>query len=467
MLKVGIGPSSSHTLGPWRAAERFVQELKSKQVLEQVEGLTVALYGSLALTGKGHGTDIAIILGLGGNDPAHMPVDQVQTIPFNVALRKRLRLGGGKEIKFDPDVDLQFHFSEALPFHANGLRFYALSGSGNLLDEATYYSIGGGFVVREGEEPLTTNGITIPFLCSQGRDVLRYCVEHNLSIAQLVRQNERSWRTDAEIDQGLLEIWRVMKESIYRGCHTQGVLPGGLHVNRRAPIIAQKILCDLESTHADQWVSQVKNCPVNFSQTLKLVGSFAMAVNEENANFGRIVTAPTNGAAGVIPAVLMYYYCFSGLEVGPKEIIDFLLVAGELGSLFKKGSTISAAMGGCQAEIGVSSAMAAAALTEGLGGSPDQALMAAEIAMEHHLGLTCDPVGGLVQVPCIERNSMGAVKALTAANIALDSDPSKARVTLDDVVKTMWQTSQDMNTKYKETSLGGLAANISIGIAEC
>jgi len=467
MLKVGIGPSSSHTLGPWRAAERFVRELEEAGNLPQTEGLTVALYGSLALTGKGHGTDVAIILGLNGQDPVTMPVGQVQEIPLQVFRQKKLPLSGGRGIPFDPDIDIQFHFSEALPYHANGLRFYALDRRGNVLQEETYFSTGGGFVEKEGEDVPSAGSFYLPFSCTTGKELLEHCEIVGGSIADVVRHNERIWRADQEIDTEMLRIWQVMKESVFRGCHTEGILPGGLHVNRRAPALARKILCDQTADNARDWVEQVRACSVNFSQTLRLIGSFAMAVNEENANFGRIVTAPTNGAAGVLPAVLMYYYCFSGHSVGPREIVDFLLVAGELGSLFKKGSTISAAMGGCQAEIGVSSAMAAAALTEGLGGSPAQALMAAEIAMERHLGLTCDPVGGLVQVPCIERNSMGAVKAITAANIALESDPAKARVSLDDIVKTMWQTSQDMNTKYKETSLGGLAANIAINIAEC
>ncbi len=466
MLKIGIGPSSSHTLGPWRAAERFVQELQHSRHYDHVGWVSVQLYGSLALTGKGHGTDIALLLGLCGCDPVTMPLEEVDRLPACVAREKRLPLGGDKPISFDPNTDIVFHFSERLPFHANGLKFQAYGPRDLLLCESTYYSVGGGFVVKEGESAAGA-GVQLPWPVEKGEDLLNHCRREGLSIAGVVRGNERSWRSHAEIDAGLLHIWEVMREAIFRGCHATGHLPGGLQVSRRAHRVAQKLLCDLPASNAGEWVRLIRQCRVDFSGVLKLIGCFAMAVNEENAAFGRIVTAPTNGASGVIPAVLMYYCCFSGKSVTDKDIVDFLLVAGVVGSIFKKGSTISAAMGGCQAEIGVSSAMAAAALTEGLGGSPEEALMAAEIAMEHHLGLTCDPVGGLVQVPCIERNSMGAIKAITAANIALESDPKQAKVSLDDVVRTMWDTAQDMKSKYKETSQGGLAVNISIRVPEC
>lgn len=467
MLKIGVGPSSSHTLGPWRAAERFCQELQAQDLLGQVAKLEVHLYGSLALTGKGHGTDIAVLLGLSGQDPETIPIPDVQGIPKVIGEDKLLSLKGTHPIAFDPDAQLVFHYSERLPGHANGMIFKALGEDQALLSSSTYYSVGGGFVLKEGES-LEGQQMRLPHPIESAKELSGYCREHDLAIWEVVMANERAWRSEAEVRSGLLRIWEVMKNCIYRGCHTEGMLPGGLEVNRRAALLYQKLVLPCEYSNADEWVACLKDCDFKFAKILKWIGCFAMAVNEENASFGRIVTAPTNGAAGVIPAVLLYYCCFSEKEnIGEEDIIRFLLVAGEIGSLFKKGATISAAMGGCQAEIGVSSAMAAAALTEGLGGSVEQALMAAEIAMEHHLGLTCDPIGGLVQIPCIERNSMGAIKAITAANIALDGDPSKAKVHLDEVIKTMWETAQDMNHKYKETSQGGLAVNISIKVPEC
>ncbi len=468
MLKIGIGPSSSHTLGPWRAAQLFTQELLDQRLLDLTVNVHVHLYGSLALTGRGHGTDVAILLGLTGADPVTIPTEEVHHIPAAVSESRQLELLGGRTIAFHPDEHLHFHFSERLPYHANGLRFEALGRAGERLHEAVFYSIGGGFVHREGEKEETIgDSKDLPFPVNSGEDILRYCKTRGIGIAEMVYHNERTWRSGREIHQGLTRIWEVMKQCVYHGCHTEGALPGGLNVNRRAPAINRKLLADVEYGGVDQWIKLIRHGRYGFSEIIKWIGCFAMAVNEENASFGRVVTAPTNGAAGVIPAVMFYYICFSGKQVIDKDIVKFLLVAGEVGSLFKKGSTISAAMGGCQAEIGVSSAMAAAALTEGLGGNCGQALMAAEIAMEHHLGLTCDPVGGLVQIPCIERNSMGAVKAITAAKIALESDPSKARVSLDDVIKTMWETAQDMHAKYKETSQGGLATNISIMLPEC
>ncbi|MEN0006865.1 MAG: L-serine ammonia-lyase [Bacteroidota bacterium] len=467
MLKIGIGPSSSHTLGPWRAAQRFVQELRAKECLQTTQQLLVELYGSLALTGKGHGTDIAILMGLCGTDPETVAVEEVEHLPNIIQSTQQLPLAGSLTVPFQHEHHLLFHFSEALPFHANGMRITAFHESGQLLHQATFYSVGGGFVVKEGEESeLMLHHLPHPI--ETAKDLLDHCIDEGCSIWEIVLQNERTWRKASQVKSGLLRIWDVMRTCMYKGCHTHGVLPGGLNVNRRAARLHKKLMGSSADYHTiEEWTDVIKRRPNNFSTIVKWIGCFAMAVNEENASFGRIVTAPTNGAAGVIPAVLFYYICFSGKEVTEDDIVKFLLVAGEVGSIFKKGATISAAMGGCQAEIGVSSAMAAAALTEGLGGTIRQALMAAEIAMEHHLGLTCDPVGGLVQVPCIERNSMGAVKAITASNIALESDPTKAKVTLDDVVKTMWQTAQDMNTKYKETSLGGLAVHIPLGVAEC
>ena len=470
MLKIGVGPSSSHTLGPWRAAERFVSELKSAEVLGLAARVRVHLYGSLALTGKGHGTDVAVLLGLSGKDPVTVPLDEVQSLPAAVMENHLLQLDGNHTIAFSPSKDLVFHFSEALPFHANGMICEAYDEDGVCRFTGTYYSIGGGFVVKEGEQnhpPGASPLHPLPFPIATGEELTQYCQESECPISDIVYENEKHWRSKTEIDEGLLRIWDVMRDCIYRGCHTEGILPGGLQVERRAAAMNKKLLADARYDTAEAWIRAIRSSPFGFSEVIKWIGCFALAVNEENANFGRVVTAPTNGAAGVIPAVLMYYLCFTDPEPGPDDIVRFLLVAGEIGSIFKKGSTISAAMGGCQAEIGVSSAMAAAALCERLGGSPGQCLMAAEIAMEHHLGLTCDPIGGLVQIPCIERNSMGAVKAITAAKIAIESDPAKAKVSLDGVIKTMWQTAQDMNHKYKETSLGGLAVNVAISVPEC
>lgn len=467
MLKIGIGPSSSHTLGPWRAAQRFVQELEALHALDTAQQISIELYGSLALTGRGHGTDVSILMGLCGTDPETIPVEEVDRLPHQILSQHELPLGGKHTLPFNPDTDMLFHFSECLPYHANGMKIAAYDQYDHLLHQATFYSVGGGFVVKEGEVA-QADLQRLPHPIETARDLIDHCMGEGACIWEIVLANEKTWRKPSAVKAGLLRIWEVMKNCAYKGCHTEGVLPGGLHVNRRAGAIHRKLMMGTSAyNNTEEWIAQLKAKPNDFSRIVKWIGCFAMAVNEENASFGRIVTAPTNGAAGVIPAVLFYYLCFSGEEVGEDDIVKFLMVAGEVGSIFKKGATISAAMGGCQAEIGVSSAMAAAALTECMGGTVRQALMAAEIAMEHHLGLTCDPVGGLVQVPCIERNSMGAVKAITAANIALESDPTKAKVSLDDVIKTMWQTAQDMNTKYKETSQGGLAVNIPLGVAEC
>ena len=468
MLKIGVGPSSSHTLGPWRAAERFVQELHETNQFDTTIRVQTVLYGSLALTGHGHGTDVAILMGLSGYDPVTVPLPAVGAIPEVIYRDHTLQLGGYKPIVFSPDVDLAFKFSEVLPYHANGMTLRAFDQYSEVIFTATYYSVGGGFVIKEGEQRKKGEQQNVlPHPINTGNDLINHCQKHQKSISDIVYTNEQYWHPIQKVKDDLWKIWICMRDAVYRGCHTEGTLPGGLHVSRRAASINKKLMEDKTYHDAQEWMDQIRESQPDFSQTLKWIGCFAMAVNEENANFGRIVTAPTNGAAGVIPAVLMYFYCFSNRTVAPPMMLRFLMTAGEIGSLFKKGSTISAAMGGCQAEIGVSSAMAAAALCEGFGGSPHQALMAAEIAMEHHLGLTCDPVGGLVQIPCIERNSMGAVKAITAAKIALESDPSKAKVSLDDVIKTMWETAQDMNQKYKETSQGGLAANIAISIPEC
>lgn len=469
IFKIGVGPSSSHTLGPWRAAQRFLESLVQQDILQKVSAIKILLYGSLAKTGVGHGTDIAIQLGLSGEDPVTFDVDNIQARVNDIAAMKKLLLAGRHEVDFDFREDIEFLVAETLPFHPNALSFLATLNNGNYLSE-TYYSVGGGFVVKEGEGGSGSRDIQLAFPINTASDLLHWCRKTGLAIHEVVLENENAWRPEQETRDGLLKIWQVMKECIYRGAHTQGVLPGGLSVRRRAPLLNKKLLPAAEYTGYDSWVAAIREGGNHFTYTLDWVSCFALAVNEENASFGRVVTAPTNGAAGVIPAVLQYYisFCDNNNEISPDErVIRFLLTAAEIGSIFKKGATISAAMGGCQAEIGVSSAMAAAALTEAMGGSQRQAMMAAEIAMEHHLGMTCDPIAGLVQVPCIERNTMGAIKAITASQLALQSTPDFAKVSLDGVVKTMWDTALDMNSKYKETADGGLAVNIPISLSEC
>ncbi|MBU2020347.1 MAG: L-serine ammonia-lyase [Bacteroidetes bacterium] len=466
MLKVGVGPSSSHTLGPWRAANRFIDFLKSKKELNNVSSIKIDLYGSLSLTGKGHATDIACLLGLFSFDPTTFPCDQINSTIEEIKSTKKLKLDNTKEVDFQVDKDLVYHRS-FLPFHPNALTFTATTLSGKKLEE-TYYSIGGGFVVQEDrkrskkKKELFSNFV-YPVSC--GNDLLKFSEENKLQIHEIILQNELTLRPLEEIHQGIDQIWSVMLASMYEGCHTEGILPGGLNVTRRAFEIHKKLIGQVPYSTPDEWLNSIRQTEVAFRQILKWVSCFALSVNEVNASMGRIVTAPTNGSAGVIPAVLMYYLCIENHAGNEAHIREFLLVASEVGSIFKKGATISAAMGGCQAEIGVSSAMAAAGLTSLLGGTPGQILMAAEIAMEHHLGLTCDPIGGLVQIPCIERNAMGAIKAINAAELALDGDDKKAKVSLDEVVNTMWQTAQDMNGKYKETSEGGLAINV--GLSDC
>lgn len=465
MFKIGIGPSSSHTLGPWRAAQRFAESLKAKDMLPTVERVKILLYGSLAKTGHGHGTDVAVILGLVGEDPVTCHVEDVIPQVERIKAAGILTLAGQTSIPFSYGEDLLFRYTESLPAHPNAVTFQALLRDGTAMSE-TYYSIGGGFVSKEGEESERKTHIDLPFPVQTARDLLVGCMRTGLKVSELVMENEHAWRSDEETRRGVLHLFETMRDCIYRGCHTTGVLPGGLNVQRRAYKLNKRLIADRPYTNYDSWVAAIKAGGDDFDNTLNWVSCFALAVNEENASFGRVVTAPTNGAAGVIPAVLQYLIVFRG---GYQEdrIIQFIATASEIGSIFKKGATISAAMGGCQAEIGVSSAMAAGALAECLGGSQGQVLMAAEIAMEHHLGLTCDPIGGLVQIPCIERNTMGAIKAITAAQLALQSNPDKAKVSLDAVVKTMWDTALDMNVKYKETADGGLAVNIPLSLPEC
>lgn len=466
MFKIGVGPSSSHTLGPWKAAGLFALSLQEKGFLKSVKKLQINLYGSLAKTGKGHGTGIAVQLGLSGDNPVTFDVTMIDSKIAGIKNDKKLMLNGTIEIDFDPEKDIQFLMTESLPYHPNALSFIAVLQDDIQICE-TYYSIGGGFVKKEGEETSSlTESAILPFPINNAGDLLHWCRKTGLCIHEVVMENENVWRPELDTRNGILTIWRVMEQCIYNGCHTTGVLPGGLNVKRRAATVNTKLLKGKEYTDFDSWVTVIKEGGHDFKYILDWVSCFALAVNEENAAFGRVVTAPTNGAAGVIPAVLAYYiiFCEGNHE---DKIIQFLLTASEVGSMFKKGATISAAMGGCQAEIGVSSSMAAAALTECMGGTQRQALMAAEIAMEHHLGMTCDPIHGLVQIPCIERNTMGAIKAITACQLSLQSTPDFAKVSLDNVIATMWNTAKDMNNKYKETADGGLAVNVPLGLSEC
>jgi len=462
MLKIGVGPSSSHTLGPWRAAERWINELKGANKFDEVEKISVDLYGSLSLTGKGHATDLAIILGLSGADPEVIPTESIDLIIASVKNTNTLAFNNEKSIEFNPETNIVYN-RKFLPFHANGMKFTAtINGKKS---SSKFYSIGGGFVVKEERKNAKKNKEifkTFPYPIAKGNELLKYCNELNKSISQVVLENEKSLRSDDNINYEMGRIWNTMLECMYVGCHTEGNLPGGLNVRRRAFDMHHKLIGDYTYENPQEWLEAIRNTEVKFRQILKWVSCFALSVNEVNASLGRVVTAPTNGSAGVIPAVLMYYLVIENHDADFKDIKQFLLVAGEIGSIFKKGATISAAMGGCQAEIGVSAAMAAGALCEVLGGSPDQVLIAAEIAMEHHLGLTCDPIAGLVQIPCIERNSMGAIKAINAAELALETDPKNVKVPLDEVVNTMWETAKDMHTKYKETSEGGLAVRVSL-----
>ncbi|MEH6680000.1 MAG: L-serine ammonia-lyase [Sediminicola sp.] len=466
MLKIGVGPSSSHTLGPWRAAERWILELRDNGTFAQVSHIKVHIYGSLSLTGKGHATDVAIMMGLTGADPEYVPIESITGTISRIKSEGNILFNNELNLPFDPLTDIVFEKS-FLPFHANGMTFRATLSNGTETSE-TYYSIGGGFVVKEERYNAKQNLKVFkefPFPVEKGTELLAFCKREQKSISQLVLENERSLRTDAEIDHQFHRIWDTMLECMYIGCHTEGTLPGGLNVRRRAYDICKGLKGDIPYSDPQQWLESIRKTEVKFRQILKWVSCFALSVNEVNASLGRVVTAPTNGSAGVIPAVLMYYMVIENHGADFEHIKRFLLVAGEIGSIFKKGATISAAMGGCQAEIGVSSAMAAGALTELMGGSPEQVLMAAEIAMEHHLGLTCDPIGGLVQVPCIERNCMGAIKAINAAELAMDTDPKNAKVPLDKVVRTMWETAKDMSSKYKETSEGGLA--VGVYLSDC
>lgn len=459
IFKIGVGPSSSHTLGPWKAANNYIEEMPQAPI----QRVQIHLYGSLSKTGKGHGTDIATLLGLMGYDPKTIDTQKIDLYIQEVKDNGQLRVGD-QTVTFDFEKDIIYE-EYALDYHPNGMKISTNYADGQSF-ETTYFSVGGGFIEKENEEAGSAKDVSLPFPIETGADLTRHCETENKNIYEIVQLNELVWNNPEEILAKLTEIWQVMKECIYRGCHTEGILPGGLNVRRRAYEMNKKMIGDASYSTMEEWLDIIKNQKQDFVSINNWVSCFALAVNEENAAFGRIVTSPTNGAAGVIPAVIMYYKLFTDHD-GSEQFRKFFLTAGEIGCMFKKRATISAAVGGCQAEIGVSSAMAAGGLTALLGGSAKHILNAAEIAMEHHLGLTCDPIGGLVQIPCIERNSMGAIKAITASHLSLSTEPSDAIVNFDTVVKTMWETAVDMSVKYKETSEGGLAINLSVIQPSC
>ena len=453
LFKIGIGPSSSHTVGPMRAARLFAERLANEGLTERVTRITAELYGSLGATGKGHGSDKAVLLGLSGHQPDTVDVNAVPKYLDDVRQTGTLKLLDRHAVAFDEKRDLIFNRRESLPLHANGMRFVAYAADGNELLNRIYYSVGGGFVVSaevaadgELQKRIAPDTTILPYPFHTGDELLALCDREQVSIAEIMRRNERHWRSDAEIDAGLLKIWQAMQDCVRRGCATEGTLPGGYKVKRRAPDLYRQLTANPEAALRDQLI------------VLDWVNLYALAVNEENAAGGRVVTAPTNGAAGIIPAVLHYYSRFIA-GANDRGVVDFLLTAAAIGILYKENASISGAEVGCQGEVGVACSMAAAALCGVLGGSPRQVENAAEIGMEHHLGLTCDPVGGLVQIPCIERNAIASVKAINAARMALRGDGTHY-VSLDKVIKTMRETGADMKTKYKETSRGGLAVNV-------
>jgi len=452
LFKIGIGPSSSHTVGPMRAAHMFVSRLRREGLLERVARVQCTLYGSLGATGKGHGSDKAVLLGLAGYEPDTVDVDAVPQIVDAMRREQSIMLAGTHRIGFTERADLVFNRRESLPFHANGMRLAAYDASGAQLVERTYYSVGGGFVVSDDVaadgtrlKTIAPDTTVLPYPFHSGEQLLQLTHAQHCSIAEIMRRNERHWRSDSEIDAGLLRIWQVMQDCVARGCRTDGVLPGGFKVTRRAPELHRQL-------------TRPTDAPRDPLEVMDWVNLYALAVNEENAAGGRVVTAPTNGAAGIVPAVLHYYTRFTA-GASDAGVIDFLLTAGAIGMLYKENASISGAEVGCQGEVGVACSMAAGALAGVMGGTPEQAENAAEIGMEHHLGLTCDPVGGLVQIPCIERNAIASVKAINAARMALRGDGTH-HVSLDKVIKTMRETGADMMTKYKETARGGLAVNI-------
>lgn len=451
LFKVGIGPSSSHTVGPMRAAADFSSQLSNKGLMKQVTRIKIELFGSLGATGIGHGSGVAVILGLEGQQPETAQPDTMQQRLAEIRDQAKLQLPDGHSIQFHEEDDLKY-IIEPLPQHPNGMRFSARDSAGITLFNREYFSIGGGFVVDEdefkaiGSEDNNPEDTQTPFPFESMQELLGHCQREGLSISEIMLANEKQWRSTSDITNGLLEIWQAMQDCVSRGCKQDGILPGGLDVKRRAAELHNKLTSRPEASLRD---------PLS---ALDWVSLYALAVNEENAAGGRVVTAPTNGAAGIVPAVLHYYmrFYFSGNNSG---VVRFLLTAAAVGILCKKNASISGAEVGCQGEVGAACSMAAAGLAAVSGGTPQQIENAAEIAMEHNLGLTCDPIGGLVQVPCIERNAMGAVKAINACRIALNGD-GEHFVSLDKVIRTMKETGIDMQSKYKETSLGGLAVNI-------
>jgi len=448
LFKIGIGPSSSHTVGPMRAALQFAQALKHSGLLPRTATLRIELHGSLGATGKGHGSDKAVLLGLQGEAPDTVDVDGIEGRLAEVRASGRLRILGEHEIAFSEREHLLLK-RQALPLHPNGMRFSAFDADAVQLDSRVYYSIGGGFVVDEqaaGAGHWVEDATILRYPFHSAEQLLGLCREHGLSISQLMLENEGAWRPEPETRAGLLRIWRVMQESVSRGCAREGVLPGPLQVRRRAAELHRALSAGAQAGQQDPLAA------------MDWVNLYALAVNEENAAGGRVVTAPTNGAAGIIPAVL-HYYCRFLPNAGDDGVVRFLLTAAAIGILYKENASISGAEVGCQGEVGVACSMAAGALAEVMGGTPGQVENAAEIGMEHNLGLTCDPIGGLVQVPCIERNAMGAVKAINAARMALRGD-GRHTVSLDKVIKTMRETGADMKVKYKETARGGLAVNV-------
>ncbi|GAB2800205.1 L-serine ammonia-lyase [Dyella kyungheensis] len=450
LFKIGIGPSSSHTVGPMRAAARFAERwLEEKGVLDRVVRIRAELYGSLAMTGRGHGTDKAVLLGFEGAHPDTVDPDHIPETLQRIRTTHRLRVLGKHEIEFEEKRDLVFNKRQKLPFHTNGMRFSAYDAEGHELATRDYYSVGGGFVVNHdeaAEDRIVADTTEQPYPFSSGDELLALCEKNHLTIAQLMLENEKVWRSEAETRAGLLTIWKAMQDCVNRGLRSPGVLPGGLKVARRAPQMADDLRSQPEAALKD---------PLTI---LDWVNLYALAVNEENAAGGRVVTAPTNGAAGIVPAVLHYYHRFCP-KSDENGIVDFMLTAGAIGILYKENASISGAEVGCQGEVGVACSMAAGGLTAALGGNVLQVENAAEIGMEHNLGLTCDPIGGLVQIPCIERNAMASVKAINASRMSLKSD-GKHRVSLDKVIATMRDTGRDMKDKYKETSRGGLAVNV-------
>ncbi|WP_243302255.1 L-serine ammonia-lyase [Geothrix oryzisoli] len=459
LFRIGIGPSSSHTVGPMRAARSFALGLEASGLLGATAGVRAELFGSLGATGRGHGSDKAVILGLLGETPEGVDVEAVEGLVARVRDSGRLALLGQREVPFR-EADHLHLLHKSLPFHPNGLRFTALDAAGGVLRAQVYYSVGGGFVVEEGVPVQAAAGPEPPFPFHAAKDLLAHCQRQGLPVSQVMRANERTWRSEAAIQSGLQELWSVMQACVRRGCRTEGVLPGGLKVPRRAPALFRRLTESPEAGLKDPLTA------------LDFVSLYALAVNEENAAGGRVVTAPTNGAAGIIPAVLHYYRRFVP-GATDEGVARFLLTAGAIGALYKENASISGAEVGCQGEVGVACSMAAGALAEVLGGTPDQVENAAEIGMEHNLGLTCDPIGGLVQVPCIERNAMASVKAINAARMALHGDGHHF-VSLDKVIRTMRDTGADMKSKYKETARGGLAVNVleipldfTVNLPEC